>query len=55
MDEAVQTDCQMNQAERWLNGEKSEKKLLFIQQNGCAAVTGQWCIRERTDRGNANG
>ena len=49
MDETVQTDRRMNRAERWLNGERSEKKLLFIQQNGCAAVTGQWCIRkERT-------
>ena len=25
MDETVQTDCRMNRAERWLNGERSEK------------------------------
>ena len=49
-----QSDCVHEQvAKRIANvrftGEKSEKKLLFIQQNGCAAVTGQWCIRkERT-------
>ena len=46
MDETVQTDRRMNRAERWLKGERSEKKLMFIQQNGSAAVTGQWCIRK---------
>ena len=40
MDKAVRTYCQLNQAERWMNGERSEKKLLFIGLK----VTG-WIIR----------
>lgn len=34
MDETVQTDRRMNRAERWLNGERSEKKLLFTAECG---------------------
>ena len=40
MDETVQTDRRMNRAERWLNGERSEKKLssrtaaLLLQDSG---------------------